>query len=170
MAQKDPIDINLLVNDEQAIYETLSPDVEFKNSLKDFIKDKIVCSRYKNSFRLTVFSPTPIDEQRFRSAVSNWIRDEKTIFRQEVKLVLRMLIGMLIIGSLFIVFGLFLAEKDNVFSYTIIPVVGSVALGKAATIIITELPISIAKVRILNNIEKNNLIIFKHYDEQENSI
>ena len=103
----------------------------------------------------------PIDEDRFRSAVANWVQEEKLKFRQEEKTTNRMLIGFLVIASLFIILSLQLEKRVEALSYTIIPVLGSVALGRAAGICLTDLPINRAKRQMINDMENNSPIIFE---------
>ena len=60
-----------------------------------------------------------------------------------------------------IILSLSLTERTDIFSYTIFPVLGSVALGRAASICIAELPMNDARIKLLNEIEKGNTIIFE---------
>lgn len=71
--------ITLIVNDEKTLYSAFSPEDEFDESVKSYIRSKIAGMDYKQNVRLKVVSRNHIDEDRFRLAVSNWIRDEKTI-------------------------------------------------------------------------------------------
>jgi hypothetical protein len=159
-------ELKIAVNNEEDLYTPLSPDNEFTIGVKTYLSSKVALAEFKNNICLTVISSVPIDEERFRSAVASWIHDEKIVFKQQSKISTRMLIGMLLVASLFITVSLSLVEHVNVFSYTIIPVLGSVALGKAAGICITEIPINNAKLKLINELEKNNTIIFK-YKESE---
>ena len=156
----EPTEIRLLVKNEKDLYTRFSPEDEFEYRLKNYLRSKIACSGFKNSIRLTVLSPSAIDENRFRAAVSNWIRDERAVFQQEASTSKRLLTGLLIIASILITMSLALVEHFSVLSYTIIPVLGSVALGKAAAICITELPIINIKLKLLREMEKNNAISF----------
>ena len=102
MEQRKYKDVKLIVNDEDSLYMPFSDGDEFAFSVRDYIKTKYAGAELGDLLRLTVVSAVPIDEDRFRSAVSNWIVDEKLKFRQEEKTTNRMLIGFLVIASFFI--------------------------------------------------------------------
>ena len=74
---KEQKNISIVVENEQELYTSLSPEDEFNDSVKSYIRSKITGGGMKRYVGLTVISRTPIDEDRFRSAVSNWARDEK---------------------------------------------------------------------------------------------
>lgn len=159
-------ELKMAVKNEEDLYTPLSPDSEFNIGVKNYLSSKVALAEFKNNISLTIISSVPLDEDRFRSAIANWIHDEKIVFEQTSRISNRMLIGMLLVASLFITVSLSLVEHANVFSYTIIPVLGSVALGKAAGICITEIPINNAKLKLINELEKNNTIIFKYTDSE----
>lgn len=161
MAEEKKEFIELLVNDESDLYIPYSPDSEFNQGVRSYIKSKIAYLGYDKAVNLKVISSAPIDEEKFRAAVANWIRDEKVLFMQESKEDNRMLIGMLVIASLFITLSLVLTEHVSVLSYTIIPVLGSVALGRAAGICISDLPINKTKRMLIDDMQKNGVIEFE---------
>ena len=155
---KGSTDIRLLVNNEQDLYTPLSPESEFRQEVKDYIRKKAACADYNNNFRLRVICSSPVDEQKFRAAVASWAREEKISFSQESKATNRLLVGMLVIASVFIILSLF--------SYTIVPVLGSVALGRAAGIFLSDLPINTAKQRLIDEWEKKSIIVFEYPDPE----
>ncbi len=53
------------------------PAPEFGMFVKSYIRSKISVTGKLKRISLTVLSEKPLDEERFRSAVSNWIQDEK---------------------------------------------------------------------------------------------
>ena len=161
MEQRKYKDVKLIVNDEDSLYMPFSDGDEFAFSVRDYIKTKYAGAELGDLLRLTVVSAVPIDEDRFRSAVSNWIADEKLKFRQEEKTTNRMLIGFLVIASFFIILSLRLESQIDVLAYTIIPVLGSVSLGRAAGICLTDLPSNKARKNMINDMEKNCPIIFE---------
>ena len=161
MDQRNYKDIKLIVSNEESLYLPFSDGDEFSFSVRDYIKTKYTSAEVGDLLRLTVVSSAPIDEDRFRSAVANWVQEEKLKFRQEEKTTNRMLIGFLVIASLFIILSLQLEKRVEALSYTIIPVLGSVALGRAAGICLTDLPINRAKRQMINDMENNSPIIFE---------
>ncbi|MBR2836149.1 MAG: hypothetical protein IKE43_10660 [Coriobacteriales bacterium] len=159
-------DIKLVVNDEDRLYTPLSPEIEFDQGIKNYIKSKIEIAGYRNNIRLTVISHSAIDEDKFRSAVVKWAQDERSLYHQEAKTLTHMLIGMLILASLFIILGIILVQQSQTFSYTIIPVLGSIALGKAAGICVVDLPINKAKLKMLEKLDKNSPVVFERSESE----
>lgn len=167
MGQRNYKDVKLIVTNEESLYLPFSDGDEFSFSVRDYIKTKYSGAEIGDFLRLTVVSSAPIDEDRFRSAVTNWVQEEKLKFRQEEKTTNRMLIGMLVIASLFIILSLQLEKQVAALSYTIIPVLGSVALGRAAGICLTDLPINRARKQMLHDMEQNSPIIFELQDAEQ---
>ena len=167
MDQRKYKDVKLIVNNEESLYIPFSEGDEFSFSVRDYIKAKYAGAEIGDLLRLTVVSAVPIDEDRFRSAVANWVYEEKLKFRQEEKITNRMLIGFLVIASLFIILSLRLEQSVDVLAYTIIPVLGSVALGRAAGICLTDLPINRARKQMLNDMEHNSPIIFELQEAEQ---
>ncbi len=79
-----------------------------------------------------------------------------------------MLIGLLIFGSIMIIACLSLQKNIDVLQYSLMPIMGSLALSRAATILIIDMPALSTKRWILDSIEKNNVISFE-YDHNSNS-
>ena len=93
---KEQRNIRLVVENEQDLYTTFSPTDEFNDSVKGYIRSKMTSRGFNRYTGLTVVSRKHIDEKRFRSAVSNWVRDEKRVLSQNRKETVRMLIGLLL--------------------------------------------------------------------------
>ena len=156
MDQTRDDNIKLVVNDEQTLYNAFSPEDEFSEPVKSYIKSKIASADRCRSFNMTVLSREPIDEERFRSAVSNWTHEKKTI---------RTLIGMLIFGSIMLVLTLSLQKQIVELKYSLMPIMGTLALNNAVTIIIKDMPDISVKKWILNEMEKHNVITFEYGNE-----
>ena len=60
--------IRLLVKDEQSLYSPFSPDAEFSEPVKSYIRAKTLGDDFKQQIKLTVISSAPLDEERFRTA------------------------------------------------------------------------------------------------------
>ena len=162
MDQTRPKSIRLVVNDEQTLYTPFSPDPEFTEPVKAYIRTKLADEKYTNGISLTVISPKPIDEERFRSATASWIRDEKASFRQEDKSTYLTLLGALIFGSIMLLMCIYLEKTIDVLQYSLMPIMGSLALGKAAGILVEDLPMIKARKWIFEEIEHNNVITFEY--------
>ena len=166
MDQTRDDNIKLVVNDEQTLYNAFSPEDEFSEPVKSYIKSKIASADRCRSFNMTVLSREPIDEERFRSAVSNWTRNEKALFRTHEKKTIRTLIGMLIFGSIMLVLTLSLQKQIVELKYSLMPIMGTLALNNAVTIIIKDMPDISVKKWILNEMEKHNVITFEYGNEK----
>lgn len=154
--------IRLVVDDEQSLYTTFSPEDEFSDSVKGYIRSKITSSGFKRYAGLTVISRKPIDEDRFRLAVVNWVRDEREVFKRDRNETIRLMIGMLIFGSVLMVLSIKLQQKYEVARYSLVPIMGSLSLSRATGILIIDLPILSSKIKTLNRMEKGSMVTFEY--------
>ena len=154
--------IRLVVDDEPSLYSTFSPEDEFSDSVKGYIRSKITSSGFKRYAGLTVISRKPIDEDRFRLAVVNWVRDEREVFKRNRNETIRLMIGMLIFGSVLMVLSIKLQQKYEVARYSLVPIMGSLSLSRATGILIIDLPIISSKIKTLNRMEKGSMVTFEY--------
>ena len=162
MDQTEQKKITLVVEDEQALYTKFSPEHEFNESVKSYIRSKTAGKGDHQSISLTVISREPLDENRFRSAVSNWVRDEKVVFGKVEKDMIRTLIGLLVFGSVMIVLSLALQQRFELLKYSLIPILGSLALSKAAGILVLKMPVSAANKKLISEMEETSVITFEY--------
>lgn len=167
MSITDNLIIKLVVNDEQSLYNSFNPEDEFDGSVKSYITSKIVDTNSIKGITLNVISQEPIDEDRFRSAVSSWVKDEKAAFKLKEKTILITLLAALIFGSLMLLLCIFLEKTIDVIQYSLMPIMGSLALGKSAGILVEDLPIIKAQNVIFKEMERSNVITFEY--GQDNS-
>ena len=173
MDDKKQKNIKIIVQDEKTLYTPFSPEPEFNDPVKKYIRSKIVGSENNMNLNLTVISQKPIDEEKFRAAISNWIRDEEIVFRSDEKNTLRMLIGLLVFGSIMLIMSLNLQNHFEVLKYSLLPILGSLSLSRATGILVIDIPTIRAKKWILHGMEKNNMITFEydgltHENEEQN--
>ena len=159
-------DIRLVVSDEKTLYTPFDPEPEFNSSVKEYIRSKAAVENTGQNINLTVISRQPLDEERFRTAVSNWIIEEKALFRKKENETIRMLVGMLIIGSLFFILSLALQKRFEVLKYSLLPILGSLALSKAAGILLLDMPTVRAQRWMLGEMEKQSVITFEYVHEE----
>ena len=164
MSEKEIKDITIIVDNENSLYVPYSPESIFSEGLKSYIRSKTIEANSGNGIRLIVMAPFAMDEEKFRTAVKSWVREEKALFTREEKITTRILVSMLVVASLFIILSMYLAKYSNVFSSTIIPVLGSVALGRAAGICVMDVPVNRAKKHFLKEVEENSTVVFKRTD------
>ena len=165
--EPDQKNLQMVVEDEQALYTSFSPEDEFTESVKGYIRSKIIAGGFKRYAGLTVISPKAMDEDRFRSAVSNWVREEREVIKRDRKETLRMMLGLLIFGSLLVVFNIKLQQKYEVARYSLVPIMGSLSLSRAAGLLIIDLPILSTKINAFNRMEKGSVITFEHRPERK---
>lgn len=159
--------IRLVVEDEKSLYSAFSPEDEFDEPVKAYIRSKMTDGGYRQRADMTVMAQRPIDEERFRSAVSNWIKEERASFRKREKDTLIRLIGSLIFGSLLIVMSIIGEKQYDVIKYSLMPIMGSLALGEAGSILITDVPVIRIERWFFKEIEKNSVIRFEYAHEKK---
>lgn len=165
MEDTEQANITLVVRNEEELYTSYSPVPEFNYSVMGYIRSKIGEAAEEGNMSLTVISKEPLDEERFWTAARNWIKDEKRLFKMEQKNNLRTLIGLLVVGSILIIASISLQQFNELLRYTLLPVMGSLALSRSARILILEMPVVNAKQKIIKQIEQSNKIIFKYGDD-----
>ena len=162
MDELKPMNIRIAVEDESSLYNQFSPEAEFSGALKEHIRSKTAVKDEHQSIYLTVMSQVPLDEERFRSAVSNWIRDEKVVFRKRIKDLIYKLAVHLITGSVLIILSLLLQERFEMLKYSLLPIMASFGLGNAVGIILEELPNSGRMKFLLKEMEQYSVITFEY--------
>ena len=160
MANREPKYVKLMVDDEEALYAGFSPEDEFDESVKAYVRSKVADKGRHQGINMTVVSEKPLDENRFRTAVSNWVRDERSLFKRTEKETLIALFGSLAFGSAMIVLSVILGQQYTGLEYSLIPIMGSLALAKAADIMIVTLPINSANKKLLGEMENTSTITF----------
>ena len=156
MHHVEQMNIILVVEDEKSLYTNFSPEAEFDHDVKEYIKSKIAGEEDNKSVQLTVVSQDPLDEEKFRSAVSNWISDEKKVLRQSEKNTTRLFFGLLVFGSIMILLSSVLVSRFTVLQNTLIPIMGSVSLTRAVRTLIIDVPKVRAQKWIFKEMEKRH--------------
>jgi hypothetical protein len=167
MENKDQKYITLVVDDEQYLYLPFSPEPEFSNSVKSYIRSKASVDNHRENIHLRVVSQEPLDEERFRTAMSNWGKDEKAVMDVEMKDTMRMLIGTLIFGTIMILLSLMTEARFEVAKYSLMPIIGSLALGKAAEILVFSFPTFGVKKRLITEMGKGTSVTFEYGQEKK---
>ncbi len=158
--------VTIVVEDEKALYSTFSPEVEFNESVKAYIKAKIAEQDYNKNISMTVRAHKPLDEEKFRTAVANWIRSEQTLGRMKEKNTIRPLIGLLLFGSVLLWVSIVLVERNDVLKYSLLPIMGSLALSSATKILIIDIPTIHAEKVMTRKTQKNSTVTFVYDNDQ----
>ena len=161
-------EIRLVVKDEQSLYTPFSPADELDESVRSYIRSKVAEDKLRQNFHLIVMSQEPVDEERFRTAVSNWIRDEKAACNGDEKETVIRLAGSLVFGTILILLSIELEAQFDVVKYSLMPIMASLALSNAAGILIEKIPMIRATKWILAETEKNNMITFEYGQHRNN--
>ena len=166
MNQTERMHIRLVVENEESLYNHLSAEDEFSEAVKKYLRAKTACRYDHQGIALTVMSREPVNEERFLSAKSNWIREEKALFQKSEKDFLLALVVHLILGSVLIILSLSLIKKAEWLSHSLLPIFASICLGKAAEIMVTGLPSNGRAKELIREVEQNSLITFAYGREQ----
>lgn len=166
--RNEQTNIRLVVSDEQTLYTPFNPDAEFSWPVKSYIQSKAAIGNPRHSINLTVISREPLDEDRFRAAVANWVGEEKALFRKKEKETKRSLAGLLVIGSALFMLSLALQTQFEVLKYSLLPILGSLALSKAAGILLLDMPTVRAQRWLIDEMERKCEITFEygHQDKE----
>ena len=170
MNQTEQNNIRLFVKDEQDLYTPFNPEAEFSYSVQEYLRSKIAKIYgldYSHGLILTVISQEAINEVKFKSAQANWISDEKALFRTKEKENYRLLVALLVAGSLLLLLSMALVKRIDVLQYSLLPIMGSLALSKATGMLLIDIPISNAKKHLLNQMEKNSVIVFERENHNQ---
>ena len=161
MKQTEGNTIRLVVNDEQTLYTPLNPETEFSPLIKNYIKTKTAIFNYYHGLNLTVISREPVNEEKFRLAVANWIADEKAVFRKNKRENTITVIALLVAGSILIVWNILLQKRYEGVQYSLLPIMASLALSRAAGILLMDIPKNHAEKQLLLQLEKDSTITFE---------
>jgi len=111
---------------------------------------------------LTVISSSPLDEERFRSAIANWIKDEKTLFIRKEKQSVQLPSAMFIIGASIIILITLLRQFIELLTYAVILIIGTAVLGRGVTNWYEHTLGIKAKKWLLSELNKTNVIVFQN--------
>ena len=167
MNHTDQTNIRLVVEDEQTLYTSFSPEDEFDESVKTYIKAKIVGREDKKNIRLTVVSQKPINEEKFRFAVYNWTKEEAKKLRRDEKYTIFLMMGLLLFGSISLMVSIALENYYAVVKYSLLPIMGSLALTEAVRVLIINLPTISIERRMIKEIERHNVIKFEYASDKK---
>lgn len=161
--------IRLLVKDEQSLYSPFSPDAEFSEPVKSYIRSKTLGDDFKQQIKLTVISSAPLDEDRFRTAAANWVKDEKAGFEQDYKRYIHFPRAMFIIGVLIIILVSLLKPYLDPLTHAIILIIGTAVAGKGVVNWYEQVPAIRARKQLTKEIDKTSTIVFEYGDSQGSS-
>ena len=161
--------IRLLVKDEQSLYSPFSPDAEFSEPVKSYIRSKTFGDDYKQQIKLTVISSSPLDEEKFRSSASKWVEEEKAVFEQNYRRFIHLPRAMFIIGVLIIILVSLLKPYFEPLTHAIILIIGTAVAGKGVVNWYEQVPAIRARKWMTEEINNTSTIVFEYTDGQDSS-
>ena len=165
MEQTEKNNIRIAVEEETDLYSPFSPEPEFSTQAQTYLRSKmarIYGLDFPNGIILTVIARKPVNEEKFRSAAANWITQEKEVFRISEKENRRLFTALLLFGSIMVMLSLALVKRFELLQHTLLPIMGSLALSKATGMLLFDFPENKAKRKILDQMEKKNVIVFEY--------
>ncbi len=163
---KNARNVRILVTDEALLYSPFSPDDEFHSDFKLYIRSKMSVGAYDRRVKMTVLSRVRLDEDKFRRAVADWVREEQALFARKYTETIRLLIGLLAVGSIMILLCLGFRTQSSVLRYSILPVMGSLSLTRAGGILLIDLPTVKATKWLIRELEHNSEIVFEYEEDR----
>lgn len=164
MKQQGIHEIRILAEDEQSLYTPLSPDDEFSEPVKTYIRSKLLGYNLKHQLKLTVISSSPLDEEKFKSATANWVKDEKAVFDRKERYSTILPTVMFIIGGLVVVLMSLLRKYFDPIEYAVIVIIGTAVMGRGVTNWYEHVPAIRTRKWLTNEIEKTSTIVFEYED------
>lgn len=161
MKQQKLNNVTLVVEDEQSLYTPFSPDSEFNENVKQYIRSKFFDMDLRQDLRLTVISSSPLDEERFRSAAAVWIEEERAKYRVEEQNSVRLQRALFLIGATIVVVSTILKPHIEPLTFAVILIIGTAILGKGVTNWYEDVPALKARRWLLKEAEKKDTVLFE---------
>lgn len=133
--------ITLNVESEEELYNPLDPQQNLlADDVKTYLYNKLQNREQPEGAELRVCSNTPIDEERFKSAVDRWAQEESRLIRASRKRNTIQQAWMFGSGVLFIALSLALEPMVDVVWFTVLSTIGAFSMWEAASIWIVQNP------------------------------
>ncbi len=115
-----------LYNSFDKFEETLSED------LISYINNKEAIAPIKEKEDIEIISTPKIDEDKFKKAFEKYCNEQLMLIDKQQKINRTKQIGMLVVGIVFIIFSLVLANKINLITLEIVSTIGSFSIWESA--------------------------------------
>ena len=115
-----------LYNSFDKFEETLSED------LLSFINNKAEVASIKEKEEIEIISTNKIDENKFKKSFEKYCDEQLILVNRQQKINRTKQIGMLLVGIIFIIFSILLADKINIIILEIISTIGSFSIWESA--------------------------------------
>ena len=152
-----------LYNSFDKFEETLSED------LLSFINNKAEVASIKEKEEIEIISTNKIDENKFKKSFEKYCDEQLILVNRQQKINKTKQIGMLIVGIIFIIFSILLADKINIIILEIISTIGSFSIWESANSwLLQSKTIKYNKLKVIKL--KNSEIKFKNNSSKKEKI
>ena len=117
---------NELYNPFDKFEETLSED------LISYINNKAEITSIKQKEDIEIISEKEIDENKFINCFKKYCDEQLILINRQQKINRAKQLGMLVVGIIFIIFSIILADKNNIIILEIISTIGSFSIWESA--------------------------------------
>ena len=170
MSNKGFKNVTLQVDNEQNLYNSLSPEPEFTIGVIAYVKSRIIGKDVLGDVRITVVSEKPIDEEKFRIAAGNWVQRERELLQQENKRLSFIQALMLGLSVLFLLVHVMLESVLGDMPYDFFATIGTFCMGQTVAILVTEIPKNRIKKSFLRLIAGEYELVFEVRAPREETI
>ena len=140
--------IKLDIEKESDLYCPYNSDHELSSDIGEYYLSKVKERGIKDSIVIRISSLEPLDEERVRNSIGNWLRSADNEYKREARENRIRQIAYFAVGLVFIVISLVLDNYMKTLMFTIFSTIGSLAISESALIWLEENP-KIALVRKL---------------------
>ena len=152
-----------LYNSFDKFEETLSED------LLSFINNKAEVASIKEKEEIEIISTNKIDENKFKKSFEKYCDEQLILVNRQQKINRTKQIGMLLVGIIFIIFSILLADKINIIILEIISTIGSFSIWESANSwLLQSKTIKYNKLKVIKL--KNSEIKFKNNSSKKEKI
>ncbi len=125
--------MKIKIHNEDELYNSFD---KFEETLSDdlisYINNKEDISSIKEEEKIEIISTKKIDENKFKKSFEKYCNEQLILIKRQQKINRTKQIGMLIVGIIFIIFSIVLAEKINIIILEIISTIGSFSIWESA--------------------------------------
>lgn len=121
------------IDDEHELYNSFDQfDETLSEDLISYINNKEEISSIKEKEIIEIISTKKIDENKFKKAFEKYCDEQLIVINRQQKINRTKQIGMLMVGIVFIIFSILLADKINIIILEIISTIGSFSIWESA--------------------------------------
>ena len=160
--KKRNFDINLQVGNENDLYNSLDPGgLTLSSDIYDYIEDCYDEKHLMESPQIVIHTCNTIDRKRLEEALAAWIEVEEKKNKRAITRNMVKMIRLLLIGLLFVIFGILWSNRFDAVGTEIISIIGSFSIWEATAILLEEYPELRLRKRQIQQFQNSQIIIKK---------